>query len=69
MAEELYKKLKEKDIQTTYLHGDLELKERKKAINKKSEKLNNFDKNHRITSFTIDMLAVYRAPIAAPQAV
>ena len=33
MAEDLYKKLKEKDIQTTYLHGDLDLKERKKAIN------------------------------------
>jgi len=33
MAEELYKKLKDKEIVSTYLHGDLELKERKKAIN------------------------------------
>ena len=33
MAEELFKKLKEKEIKTTFLHGDLNLKERKAAIN------------------------------------
>ena len=33
MAEELFFKLKEKDIKTTFLHGDLNLKERKAAIN------------------------------------
>jgi len=33
MAEELFKKLKDRDIKTTFLHGDLNLKERKAAIN------------------------------------
>lgn len=33
MAEELFKKLKEREIVSTFLHGDLDLKERKKAIN------------------------------------
>ena len=31
----------------------------KKAINKKSEKLENFDKNHKLSSFAIDLTAMY----------
>lgn len=33
MAEELFQKLKEREIKTTFLHGDLNLKERKASIN------------------------------------
>ncbi len=41
MTEELYKKLKDKEIETEFINGDLELKERKKVINNfKSSKTN-----------------------------